>query len=94
MAKIYFIGKRNNNSDCYVFHCPGCNYSHIIEVPRWTWNGSLDSPTFNPSLLVNNNHPELRCHSFIRDGKIQFLGDCFHELAGKTVDIPEFDELK
>jgi hypothetical protein len=28
-----------------------------------------------------------RCHSFVRNGKIQYLNDCTHELAGKTVDM-------
>ena len=28
------------------------------------------------------------CHSFVRDGQIQFLGDCTHALAGQTVPIP------
>ena len=28
------------------------------------------------------------CHSFVRDGRIQFLDDCSHELAGQTVDLP------
>jgi hypothetical protein len=32
----------------------------------------------------------LRCHSFVRDGRIQFLGDCTHALAGQTVDLPDF----
>jgi len=27
------------------------------------------------------------CHSFITDGKIQFLSDCTHHLAGQTVDL-------
>ena len=27
------------------------------------------------------------CHSFITDGKIRFLNDCTHKLAGKTVDL-------
>ena len=31
------------------------------------------------------------CHSFVTDGRIQFLGDCTHALAGQTVDIPPFD---
>lgn len=31
------------------------------------------------------------CHSFVTDGKIQFLGDCTHILAGKTVDLPEIE---
>lgn len=29
------------------------------------------------------------CHSFVRDGRIEFLGDCTHELAGRTVDLPD-----
>jgi hypothetical protein len=27
------------------------------------------------------------CHSFVIKGKIQYLGDCTHELAGQTVDM-------
>lgn len=30
------------------------------------------------------------CHSFVTDGRIQFLGDCTHDLAGHTVDLPDF----
>lgn len=30
------------------------------------------------------------CHSFVREGRIQFLGDCTHRLAGHTVDLPAF----
>ena len=30
------------------------------------------------------------CHSFVTDGRIQFLGDCTHHLAGQTVDLPEW----
>ncbi len=29
------------------------------------------------------------CHSFITNGRIQFLSDCTHALAGQTVDLPE-----
>jgi hypothetical protein len=25
----------------------------------------------------------------VNDGKIQFLGDCHHKLAGQTVELPE-----
>ncbi|QHG70144.1 DUF6527 family protein [Ensifer adhaerens] len=32
------------------------------------------------------------CHSFVTDGRIQFLGDCTHELAGQTVEIPDWEE--
>jgi len=29
------------------------------------------------------------CHSFIRDGNIQYLNDCTHYLAGKTLPLKE-----
>lgn len=32
------------------------------------------------------------CHSFVTDGRIQFLADCTHDLAGLTVDLPDFPE--
>jgi hypothetical protein len=35
---------------------------------------------------------EWTCHSFVRAGRIEFLGDCTHELTGKTVDLPELPE--
>lgn len=31
------------------------------------------------------------CHSFVTDGRIRFLADCTHALAGQTVDLPEWD---
>lgn len=47
----------------------------------------------------NREHPDQpapftckRCHLFLRQGVLQFLGDCTHELAGKTVDLPELPE--
>lgn len=30
------------------------------------------------------------CHSFVRDGMIQFLDDCTHKLRGQTVPLPEY----
>lgn len=30
------------------------------------------------------------CHSFVADGRIQFLTDSTHALAGQTVDLPPF----
>ncbi len=78
------------------FHCPGCENVHAFTIgggagPRWTWNGSWEEPTFQPSLMCNRGVPTSQCHSFVTDGKIQFLGDCCHGLAGKTVDLPDWD---
>jgi Family of unknown function (DUF6527) len=80
----------------YAFHCPGCEGGHSIRVkgpePCWGWNGSLSAPTFTPSILVDKDRPERRCHSFVTDGKIRFLDDCFHALKGQTVELPEWDD--
>lgn len=32
------------------------------------------------------------CHSFVTDGRIQYLGDCTHMLSGQTVDLPSWEE--
>ncbi len=37
---------------------------------------------------------ETRCHSFVCDGRIQFLSDCTHDLAGKTVDLPDVENCE
>ena len=31
------------------------------------------------------------CHSFVTDGRIQFLNDCTHALKGQTVPLPEYE---
>ncbi len=82
----------------YFIECPGCKNLHPFHVAekhkiRWDFNGNLDKPTFIPSLLVNGSHPESRCHSFVTDGKIQFLSDCHHALAGQTVDLLPVEEF-
>lgn len=96
--KIHFMGDSNlgpRGGKLYVFHCPGCEYGHPFEIcangDGWTWNGSLDKPTFTPSLLVAKDTPTSRCHSFVTDGRIQFLSDCHHKLAGQTVDLPDWE---
>ena len=32
------------------------------------------------------------CHYFITDGKIQYLGDCTHSLAGQTLELPDWQD--
>lgn len=32
------------------------------------------------------------CHTFITDGRVQFLGDCTHAFAGQTLDLPDLPE--
>lgn len=69
----------------------------------WSFNGDLNRPTLSPSILVHSatrlldHGPPMttrqtpRCHSFVRDGRIEFCGDSEHELSGQTVDLPEIE---
>lgn len=78
----------------FRFYCPGCKCTHMIPVegPKaWEFDGNMDKPTFKPSILTWGDG--WRCHSFIRNGQWQFLGDCTHELAGKTVDMVDGDSV-
>jgi hypothetical protein len=84
-------GKQNQSG--YLIHCPACGYGHFFNVEQpgpngqqWTFNGDLMKPTFSPSMLVLP--PGRRCHSFVREGRIEYLSDCEHAMAGKTVDLP------
>ena len=46
--------------------------------------------------IYNAKHPDKpspfkceRCHTFIKAGMVQFLGDCTHALAGQTLPLPD-----
>lgn len=71
------------------FFCPGCDDAHAYRVPRWTFSGTVQKPTFRPSLLCRGMR---RCHLFVTDGQIHYCGDCDHALAGKVVELPELPE--
>lgn len=75
------------------FRCPGCDDVHGVTVGwsgGWGFNDNLDRPTFTPSVLVQGGPNDTVCHSFVTDGRIQFLTDSTHVLAGQTVDLPEW----
>lgn len=61
---------------------------------RWQWNGSLLTPTVAPS--IKHGSPVKGegggvCHYFIRNGMVEFCGDCTHRLAGQTVPLPAIE---
>jgi hypothetical protein len=103
MSKFYRL-----NDEHVAFNCPGCGCGHMIRIsgahPVWEWNGDLNNPTVSPSIRISypanpNALEEFKewrlercCHMFVKDGKIQFLNDCTHLLAGLTVDIPDWEE--
>ncbi|MDP3652410.1 MAG: DUF6527 family protein [Rhodoferax sp.] len=49
---------------------------------RGEWNGKWEMDAAGQPIPYT-------CHSFVTDGRIQFLGDCTHALAGQTVDLSE-----
>jgi hypothetical protein len=58
----------------------------------------VEKPTFRASMLATVDWPKHPpgldkekeiCHSFVTDGKIQFLNDCTHSLKDQTVDLPD-----
>lgn len=97
-VKILAQEKMVDGGKGLVFFCPGCKFYHSFTIelgsdknkPLWTWNEDLEKPTFSPSLLVNGT-TDMRCHSYVRDGKIEYLSDCWHESRGQTVDMQEID---
>lgn len=91
----------DNRPGEFLFWCPGCECAHFVRTaeyyrqhggrgPAWTVSGPEDAPTVRASVLVNRGgaNPEAPvCHLFITDGKIRYLGDCTHALAGRTVPL-------
>lgn len=80
------------------FFCKGCDMPHSVKFgsgpgPRWGYNENPEDPTFTPSVLVRWNEWEEAkvCHSFVSDGRIEYLADCTHALAGQTVDLPDWE---
>lgn len=83
--------------------CPGCQSMHIFYIDKptktgsqWSWNNDLANPTFNPSMRIyipaipKENIPEQTfCHYFLQQGKIKYLSDCQHALAGQEIDLPD-----
>lgn len=94
---------RKTDNGHVVFECLGCDERHYVPVEgerAWGFNGDMEKPTLTPSILITYPanpeaeeefkewRTERKCHSFVRDGMIQYLTDCTHHLAGQTVALP------
>jgi hypothetical protein len=84
-----------NDLDFYSIYCPACKTPHTFNS-TWGFNGDMDKPTVRHSLLVSGYRdevgPNYRCHSFIRDGFIEYLGDCSHGMKNLKVLLPDIEE--
>lgn len=93
------IENPNNLSDCWIFdgnvEKPTFAPSILVRSGHY-----LDSvPNTDCWCTYNRDHPDApvpykcsRCHSYVSEGRIQFLDDCSHELVGLTVDLPDLSE--
>lgn len=104
LEKIDFDPAKRNNSPDYQFWCPGCKCFHAVWTTRdggysgsiWSFNGNVDCPTLNPSLLITFPDPDnvgkniKVCHSFVHEGKMQYLADSTHSLARQTVQLKPY----
>jgi hypothetical protein len=103
-ATVRGVDDHGTHYTALMFACQGCmefggTGLHMLPVntpglskPTWQWDGNLEAPTLNPSILSKRAEDQV-CHSFLHNGEFQFLGDCTHSLAGQTVpmiDLPDW----
>jgi hypothetical protein len=86
-----------------AFICPACKENegtglHILSVnseekkPSWNWDGFIETPTLEPSILTRGADGFV-CHSYLRDGKFEFLSDCTHSMVNmKNVELPDLPD--
>jgi len=104
--KLQRVNTTDGNLYGYQFTCPGCSRIHLLPVgmgtghmyPHWRFNDDLEAPTFEPSIQARwdsgpGSHMNI-CHSFVRNGNIQFMDDCTHSLRGQTVALMDFGEFE
>lgn len=102
VAMLRHVSDGEKRYDALMFCCPGCAGDggtglHMLPVnatdsagrPKWTWDGNLEAPTLDPSILTRWGPSEKNnvCHSYLRNGVIEFLDDCTHVYAGQHVPL-------
>lgn len=95
-ASKYLRTHKHADRTYATFWCPGCDEPHTVTtagVGAWGYNGDPEAPTFTPSVKVTAEYRGLCCHSFVTDGRIEFLSDSAHTLAGQTVPLGEWQKL-
>ena len=91
MPKVLEAVKADGTHRGWIVDCRACG-SHLYDG-RWTFNGDRERPTFRASMLTRldprpgNSHPAQVCHSYVTDGRIEYLADCSHEWKGQTLDM-------
>ena len=76
------------------YACAHCGIHTIVTEGggAWGWDGNEEAPTFTPSVLLTDPSRNRVCHSFVRGGMVEYLNDCTHADAGKTVPLPDLPD--
>lgn len=87
----------------YGHWCPACEEMHAFAVDgpqsngaRWTFDGNVDLPTFNPSMNIRwGRQADPRCdvdggacHYHLHAGVLKYCADSTHAMAGLEVPLP------
>jgi hypothetical protein len=85
MARVHDGGNHE-----FWFMCPGCGSRHrvLMDARNRSWNGDFDLPTITGD--IHTGTARHTCRSYITKGRILYLADSTHALAGQTVDLPEW----
>ena len=101
MSEVEIFHEHGAGGVC--FWCPGCDQAHCVSsqwaIDRETLTispsvlvGGVQWPAnaafFKPKHGGIPDGGRTICHSFVRGGRIEFLADSTHTLAGQTVDLP------
>ena len=93
MPKLKEVRDTSGEFHAFKFFCPACRTDHVLRDLKF--NGDHRKPSFTPSVCVrtwDENYLVLSiCHSYVIDGRIHYLYDCSHEMAGKVVELPDLD---
>lgn len=102
MAKVTVT---NHDGVDYVrYECPGCKHQHSVPTDRWAFNGDVNKPTLSPSVRHfipvgtytkaggEKNAEQTTCHYFVRDGFIEYCGDCEHNFRNQRVELPDMKD--
>lgn len=86
---------------CNTHHCVNKGWSFNGDFERPTFSpsilvrGSVPMTEEEMDRAYNGESIQLKpliCHSFVRDGNIEYLSDCTHELSGKTIPMEDIED--
>lgn len=71
--------------------------SVLVTGRDFTEKGEADFEAWHaagcPKPVPEFESKDIVCHTFITDGRVQFLGDCTHQYAGQTLDLPDLPNI-